>query len=63
MWYISYFVQMLLSPPGTVMLAVLTSYVIGAFSDLYVGFGARHPVYVFNRGGKLVSISAIPVIV
>ena len=54
---------MLLSPPGTVMLAVLTSYVIGAFSDLYVGFGARHPVYVFNRGGKLVSISAIPVIV
>jgi hypothetical protein len=44
------------------MLAVLTSY-YGAFSDLYIGSGARHSVYVFNRDGKLVSISAILVVV
>ena len=54
---------MLFSPPSTVMLVVLMSYFIGAFSDLNIGSGARHPVYVFNRDGKLVSISTIPVIV
>jgi len=42
---------------------VLTSFFIGAFSDLCIGSGARHPVYVFNRDGKLVSIGTIPVIV
>jgi hypothetical protein len=59
---ISYLVQMF-SPPGTVMLAVLTSYFISAFSDLYIGSGARHTVYICNSDGKPVSISAIPVIV
>ena len=62
MRYISFLVQMF-SQPGTVMLAVLTSYFNGAFSDLYIGYVARHPFYVFNRDGKLVSISAIPVII
>jgi hypothetical protein len=40
MWYIRYLVH--ISPPhGTVMLAVLTSYLTGVFSDLYVGSGLR----------------------
>ena len=63
MRYISYLVQMLFTPLGTVMLAVLTRYFIGAFSDLFIGSGARHPVDVSNSNGKLVNISAIPVIV
>jgi len=58
MLYISYLIQMLFSPPSTVMLAVLTSYFIGVFSDLYTGSGARHPIYVFNCDRKLVCISA-----
>jgi len=53
----------LFSPLGTVMFAVLSSYFSGAFSDLYIGSGAKQPVYAFNRDGKLVSISAIPVVV
>jgi hypothetical protein len=60
--YISYLVQMFF-PPVTVMLAVLTSYFISAFSDLYIGSGARYPIYVCNSDRKPVSISAIPVIV
>ena len=39
MRYIYYLVQMLFSPPGTVMLAVLTSYFIGDFSQLCIGSG------------------------
>jgi hypothetical protein len=42
---------------------ILTSYFIGAFSDLYIGSGAKRPVYDFNRDGKLFSIRAIRVTV
>jgi hypothetical protein len=45
------------------MLAVLTSYFIGVFSDLCIGSGARHRVNVYNFDEKLVSISVIPAIV
>jgi len=55
MKYISYLVQMMFSPPGSVMLAVLTSYFIGAFSDFYIGSGARHAVYVFSVTGNLLA--------
>ena len=55
MKYISYLVQMMFSPPGSVMLAVLTSYFIGAFSDFYTGLHLQ-------RDGELVSISVISVI-
>jgi len=56
--YISYLVPMSSSPPGTVMLAVLTS-----FLSLLFPTGPIHPVYVFNPNGKLVSIAAFRVIV
>jgi hypothetical protein len=38
---IACYVVHIFSPPGTVMLAVITSYLIGTFSDLYVGSGLR----------------------
>jgi hypothetical protein len=41
LWYICYLVHIFPPPHGTVMLAVFTSYLIGAFSDLYVGSGLR----------------------
>jgi hypothetical protein len=43
MRYISYLVQMLFSPPGTVMLAVLTSYFIDAFFQLMYRFWCMAP--------------------
>ena len=47
--------------PGIVILAVLTTYFISAFSNLYMGSGVRQPPFdVCNGYVKIFSISSIP---